>query len=267
MFIGIAAYGLTQGGDDSTLNPIAQAAVRSQDSSGGRTSFQGAISGQAFQHPVEISGQGLFNGTTNRSQLDMTMTVPNPPGRIEMEGVGSGSHFYYRSDLFKKELPEGDEWMGLDLSLGSPSETGAIASASPSGQLGMLRAVSDNFEKLGEKMVRGVNTTGYRSSIDPDRYADYLRGKGAPKAAEEYERVSETTPSHIEVETWIDAKGLVRQATVKSDGQDPHSGDQASFEMTIDFYDYGISPEIELPNPNTVYDLTPTVRSKLGLAG
>jgi len=202
---------------------------------------------------------------TNRNQL--RMIVPTPSGRTEMEGVGNGSHFYLRSELLKSELPEGDEWIGLDLSLGSSSETGAIASASPSGQLAVLRAVSDKVEKLGEKRVRGVETTGYRSPLDPEHYAEYLRGKGSTKAAEEYEQLAKTVPSTTEVETWIDRKGLVRQTVVKSDAHDPRSGGETSTEVTIDFYDYGISPEIKLPNPDTVYDATPMIRSKLGLSG
>jgi hypothetical protein len=184
-----------------------------------------------------------------------------------MEGVGSGSPFYYRSDLLKSALPSGDEWMGLDMSLGSSSETGAVAVASPGEQLAVLRAVSDKFEKLGKKRVRGVETTGYRSSLDPERYAEYLRGKGSMKAAEEYEQLAKTVPSTTDVETWIDGKGLVRQVILKSDAHDPRSGEETSTKMTVDFYDYGISPEIQLPNPDTVYDATPMIRSKLGLGG
>jgi hypothetical protein len=37
--------------------------------------------------------------------------------------------------------------------------------------------------------------------------------------------------------------------------------------MTADFFDFGISPEIQLPNPNTVYDVTSMIRAKLGLNG
>jgi hypothetical protein len=139
-----------------------------------------------------MGGRGLFNGATDRNQL--TMTVPTPSGSMEMEAVGSGSHFYLRSELLKSALPDGDEWMGLDMSLGSPSETGAVASASPNGQLALLRAVSDKVETLGHKRVRGVGTTGYRSPFDPDRYAEYLRGKGSLKVAEAYERVAKAVP-------------------------------------------------------------------------
>lgn len=218
-------------------------------------------------HPIEMRGRGLFNGTTNRSRLKMRIALATPPGRIEMEGVGSGSHFYYKSEKLQSALPDGDEWVGLDMSLGSSSETGAVASASPNEQLAVLRAVSDKVEKLGEKRVRGVETTGYRSSLDPHRYAGYLRGKGSPKAAEEYEQVAKAVPSATEIETWVDRKGLVRRTTMKSDAHDPHSGDETSTEATMDFYDFGISPEIQLPDSDTVYDATPTIRSNLGLDG
>jgi hypothetical protein len=266
LLIGIAAYALTQGGNEVSLNPIAQAAVRTQRSPGGRTSFRATVRGQSLPRPIEMSGRGLFNGTTNRSQLRMTVPTPSG-GRIDMEGVASGSQLYLRSELLKSALPGGDEWMGFDMSLGSSSETGAIASASPSGQLAVLRAVGDKVEKLGEKRVRGVETTGYRSLLDPDHYVEYLRGKGSLKAAEEYERLAKTVPSTTEVETWIDRRGLVRQTTVKSDSHYPRSGHETSTEMTVDFYNFGISPEIQLPNPDTVYDATPIIRSNLGLGG
>jgi hypothetical protein len=261
----VAAYALTQGGNGSSLNPIAQAAVRTQDSSGGKTSISGTVQGQSLAHQIEITGQGVFNGTTNRTELSMTMSGPPSMGEIEMEAIGSGSHGYYRSDKFKSALPDGDEWIGLDLSLGSASETGAISSASPTGQLTMLRAVSNEFEKLGERTVRGVETTGYRSTLDPQSLADYLRGKGSVNAAEQYEQLAKTAPSSTEVETWIDHKGLVRQTLLRAESHDPKSGEKASIEMTVDFYDFGLSPEIQLPDPETVYDATPKLRSELGL--
>jgi hypothetical protein len=35
--------------------------------------------------------------------------------------------------------------------------------------------------------------------------------------------------------------------------------------VVADFYDFGISPDIQLPDSDTVYDATPTIRAKLGL--
>ena len=49
------------------------------------------------------------------------------------------------------------------------------------------------------------------------------------------------------------------------ESRNPVSGEETSTETTADFYDFGISPEIQTPDPDTVYDVTPTLRAKLGL--
>jgi len=263
LLIGVVVYAWTRGGNEASFNPIARAAVRTQRASGGRTAFHATVRAHSLPHAIAMSGQGVFNGRTNRSRL--TLEVPTPAGEFEMEGVGSGSHFYLRSEQLKSGLPEGDEWLGLDMSLGSSSETGAVANADPSAQLAVLRAVSDKVEEIGKKRVRGIETTGYRSALDAGSYARYLRRKGSVKAANQYERLAKAVPSATEVETWIDGKGLVRRTEMTVDSHDPSSGEATTMEMTIDFYDFGISPDVRLPDPATVYDATPTVRSGLGL--
>lgn len=266
LIVGMAAYALTRGGNEVSLNPIAQAAVRTEHMPGGRASFRGTVDVHSLSRPLEMSGSGVFNGTTNRGRLRMTISTPS--GRqIDMDNVADGAHVYMRSRQLKAGLPDGDKWTGVDMSLGSPSEADALASASPAGQLAYLRAVSDRFEKLGEKKVHGIETTGYRSVVDPDRFVEYARGKGSLKAAEEYEQLTKAAPSTTEVETWIDHRDLIRQMTLKVDSHDPSSGQETTMEMTADFSHFGISPEIKLPDPDTVYDATDEVRSKVGLGG
>jgi hypothetical protein len=55
--------------------------------------------------------------------------------------------------------------------------------------------------------------------------------------------------------------------TMKVDTHDPSSGDATSMDVTVDFSHFGISPEIQLPDPDSVYDATNLVRSKVGLGG
>lgn len=66
--------------------------------------------------------------------------------------------------------------------------------------------MSDEFQNLGKRTIRGVQTTGYRATVDINRYADYLRSKGADEAAKDYERVAEVAPTAAEIETWIDGE-------------------------------------------------------------
>lgn len=147
------------------------------------------------------------------------------------------------------------------------SETPVPANSDPSAELSQLRAVSNEFETLGKEKIRGAETTGYRSKIDIRRLAAYLRDEGSAKVAQQYERLAETTPTTTEVETWIDGKGLIRRMKMMVDSRDRSSGDRAMTVMTANFFDFGISPKIQLPNPSTVYDVTPIIRAKLGLNG
>lgn len=265
LLIVVVVFALTQGGSGTSLNPIAQAAALTEESSGARVSFHGTVQKGSPPNPVPFSGEGVFDGQTNRSQMTFTFSTPN--GELEMEGIGGGSKMYFKSKLLQSGLPDGDEWLGFDASLGDSSETGVGANSDPSAQLDLLRAVSDKFETLGQKRIRGVETTGYRSTFDPNHYADYLREKGSVNAARDYERVAETAPSTAEVETWIDGKKLVRRIEMKVNVKDPSSGEETSTTIIEDFYDFGISPEIQLPDPSSVYDVTSKIRAQLGLEG
>lgn len=262
VLVGLVVYSLAQGGSDPSLNPIAEAAVRTQDSPGGRYIFHGTFEGQALPHPVVMTGTGLFNGETNRARLDLLVSTPS--GKVRMESVGSGSQFYYRSKLFK-DLPAEDEWMGIDASLGAASEGAFPVSSDPTAALTQLRAVSDKFERLGPKRIRGVETEGYRSTLDADSLPTYLREKGADQAAEKYERLAETAPTTTEIETWIDGKGLVRRMRTIAHTRDSSSGKESVMTVTGDFFDFGISPAIDLPDPDKVYDVTPLLEEKLEL--
>jgi hypothetical protein len=262
--VAIAVTLLTKGGGRNSLNPIAQAAAVTAESSGARFSLHGTVEQGSPPQPVPVSGAGVLNGQAHRSQ--MTFTMSTPEGEVEMEAIGDGSEVYLKSSLFKS-LPDGDEWVGYDAALGNASETTVGASSDPSQQLGLLRGVSDEFQNLGKRTIRGVPTTGYRAALDIGRYAEYLRSKGDDRAANDYERVAEVAPTTAEIETWIDRKKLVRQTKVTTHTRDASTGETSSTMTTMDLDDFGISPEIQLPDPSTVYDVTSKVRAQLGLDG
>jgi hypothetical protein len=220
LVIAIVVFASAQGGDEVSLNPIAQAAVRTEESPGARALLR-ATAQKSGSGLIEMSGQGAYNGRTGRSE--MTITAHGPTGDIKLHAVASGTHMYLKSKAFQSELPGDAEWMGLDLGEGTQSDAALSSNSDPSSQLDLLKSVSDEFETLGKDTIRGVKTTGYRSTLD----------------------------TGLEVETWIDGKGLVRRARIKGSPSDPTSVD-----MTVDFYDFGISPDIKLPDPDTVFDAT-----------
>jgi len=221
LVIAIVVFASVQGGDEVSLNPIAQAAVRTQESPGARILLHATAQKQAGSDPIEMSGQGAYNGQTGRSEV--TISAHGPTGEMKLRSVASESHIYFKSKAFQSEIPGDDEWMGLDLSQYAHSEDALSSNSDPSSQLDLLKSASDEFETLGKETIRGVKTTGYRGTID----------------------------TGAKFETWIDGKGLVRRARIKGSPSDP-----VSVDMTVDFYDFGISPDIELPDPDTVFDAT-----------
>lgn len=221
LVIAIVVFALAQGGGEDSLNPIAQAAVRTEESPGARTLFHATARKQSGSGPIEMSGQGAYNGQTDRSE--MTITAHGPTGDMKLQAVASGTHMYFKSEAFQSELPGNDEWMGLDLGQDTPSDAALSSDSDPSSQLDLLKSVSDEFETLGKETIRGVKTTGYRGTLD----------------------------TGLGFEAWIDGKGLVRRTRIKASPSDP-----TSVTMTVDFYDFGISPDIKLPDPDTVFDAT-----------
>jgi hypothetical protein len=221
LVIAIVVFASVQGGGEVSLNPIAQAAVRTQESPGARALFRATAHTKSGSGVIEMSGQGAYNGQTDRSE--MTITAHGPTGEMKLRAVAGGTHMYFKSKAFQSELPGDDEWMGLDLSQYTQSDPALSSNSDPSSQLDLLKSASDEFETLGKETIRGVKTTGYRGTLD----------------------------TGLEFETWIDGKGLVRRMRIKGSPSEPGAVD-----MTVDFYDFGISPEIELPDPDTVFDAT-----------
>lgn len=264
LVIAVAVTLLTNAGGEASLNPIAQAATITSELPGARFSVHGTVQQSSLPQPISTSGDGVLNSKVQRSQ--MTLTMSTPKGEVEMEAIGDGSEIYLKSSLFKS-LPDGDEWVGYDAALGHSSEITGGAGSNPSEQLDLLQGVSDEFQNLGERTIRGVQTTGYRATLDIDHYVDYLRGKGDDRAAKDYERVAEVAPTTAEIETWIDDKKLIRQTKAITHTRDPSSGEEGSTTMTMNLYDFGLSPEVQPPDPATVYDVTSKIQAQLGLNG
>jgi hypothetical protein len=263
ILIVLVAYAWSRGEGEYSLNPIAEAAARTQEAPGARFEIHAVYSVPAASQSVTMHGEGVFNGTTGRSRV--TLTVPVPPREVTMEAVGDEHTIYMRSELFSTELPGGKEWMAIEPGLGSSSETSFASSSDPGTQLEALRAVAGGVETVGKESIGGVETTRYRGGFDLDEYADRLRDNGSEEAADQYERLAEAVPSTTDVEAWIDAEGLVRRMRIVMDMKDPTTGLVNSMDMTEDFSDFGIAPEISLPDPETVFDATPLAKAELGL--
>jgi hypothetical protein len=234
-----------QGGDDDgPLNAIAKAAERTQREPGGRASMHTIISSPARSESFTITGRMVFDAE-DRSRAVLTVPRPDSDGSVKMRVIGEGSVMYMRSSLLGP-LPDGREWMSLDLSFAEEPETPLPVNGDAKGELALLEAVTGDVQKLGKEDVRGVPTTRYRGTVEED------------------EEEEEGTP--LQIEAWIDADGLVRRMRFVKSQPREGGGGSMTIDMRMDFFDFGFAPKIDVPEPSEVFDATALAQEEVGLS-
>jgi hypothetical protein len=242
-------------GEDSTASPfepIADAAERTSGYQGARVAVTGRIDLSELPAPVNYEGQGVFNGHTQRGR--MTLSSDGPGESFPLTSVSEGASVYIRSPIFAAALPPGKAWMKVDAGSEALLQARSLGQADPSRQLDVLRAVGEDAEDLGPATVRGVPTTHYRATVDLAVQAQQLRDQGLAEAADQVERTAELSGGGIPVEVWIDDLGRVRRI-VQTIPLSEAAGD-AEMTMSMELYDFGIEPEVVIPPPGDVHDLT-----------
>jgi hypothetical protein len=260
-------------GDDGGLpglTPLAQAAERTAEYPGARMAIEGGLEIPGSGAALTMEGQGEYNGTTGLSRITLGAELPPeaaeqlPGGRFEVEQVSEARPgtvvMYMRSEAFG-ELPGGAEWMKLDL---SEQVGGQVQSVDPREQLKMLRS-SDDLEELGTERVRGVPTTHYKATVDQREEVERLRDEGEDSAADFLETVIEVNDGDatVGVEAWVARDKTVRRLKMEvpfSMGAAPAG---TSMLMTLELYDFGIEPHIDLPSESDVFDASDIAREEM----
>jgi len=248
------------GGSDGPLNAIASAAERTQNEPGGRATMDVTISSSSRPAPFTITGQMVFNAE-GRTKAVITVPRPDSDGSVKMHAISDGTFMYMRSSQFGS-LPEGREWMGLDLSLGQGPDAPLPANVDAKEELELLESASGDVRKLGVEDVRGVRTTHYRGTVGVAKQTERLREDGM----EDLASVTEKKGAPAEVEVWIDADGLLRRMRIVQ--TQPGEGDDGptAIDMRMDFLEFGIDPKIDVPDSSEVFDMTPLLKEKLGVS-
>lgn len=263
--VALVVFASQRGGDNDDggpFNAIAQAAATTQGEGGGRVTMQSVISSPSKPEPLKISGQMSFDAK-DRTSAVLKFSNPETDQPAQMEMVSDGATVYMRSSLFGS-LPDGREWMSLDLASAAGLDEDALlpGEADAKGELELLEETS-GVHKLGKGEVNGVPTTHYGGTISASENADRLREKGGD---EDFAALIEEQGSAIRVEAWIDGDELVRRMKIVQtqpgeDGEGP-----TTMNMRMDFFDFGIEPHIDAPHSSQVYDATSLAKEELGLS-
>lgn len=251
----VAAIGLLltmPGGSKTTstaLSPIAQAAERTARVSGAR--FTGTGSGSFEGGSMTMTMSGVYDSGAQRSRVDASMQATGPESiSMSISGVQDGLVTYMSSPLLTGQLPNGAQWIRVDYSqLGADSSDVASTPMDGREMLDQLAAISGETQTVGRESVRGVTTTRYRGTLD---------------LTEDAPELSEASSGAVDV--WIDRKSLVRrvdmQIFVALPGETP-----AQIAMSVEFFDFGIKPDIAIPAANDTVDFTQLGQQALEVTG
>jgi len=256
-----------------SLDPVAAAATKTENAGAARIRLAMTIEGQG--KAARIRGTGAMDGTSSKMtfELGSLMGLTGLPsaarsqlrhGPLQEVALEQDGDYvvYLRLGILASELPEGKQWIKLDVSkLGKSAglDVGKLLSAGgqvqPTDLLSTLQSAGARVHKLGSATIGGAATTQYRVTID---MAKLLQSKGLTNpllsgAAAQMKTLTENV--------WIGEDGLVRRIALRYGL--PVAG-SPTMTMAMDIYDYGARVDIAAPPSDQVFDATQFARQGLG---
>lgn len=255
-FVVLASQKGGDGGGGGPLNAIAQAAEKTRHEPGARVAVRMTVT-EPGSKPTPMWGRMVYDDEAHARAV-LTVLPPGSDESFQMNMVTDGTTMYMSSRHFGS-LPDGAEWMKLDFGFAQNPELPVPGNPDAVRQLELLEVASDDIEKLGREKVGGVPTTHYSGTVSVDRQAERLRDVGADELAERVE--GEGSPTAIEA--WIDDRGLMRRMRIVQTSPQVEGDGTGTIAMRMDFSDFGIEPEIEVPDSGEVFDATSIVEEGL----
>ncbi len=251
-------------GGEADLNPIAEAAEQTQSLSGARMDIDVTYTTRGGGVTVRAHGDGEINWRTGRERASLTLPIPDKP--LTIQTVSDGDTVYIQTSKELEQLPPGKRWVGISPFQGHDASSTLAGGADADQLLKGLEACGAKIQDAGEETIDGVSTERYRGQIPLLGLVRKMRKDGQVASAQALENSLGKTADSIPVEVWIDDEGIVRRLrevpTLQTGGND-----DLSMDIRIDFHDFGVEPDISVPPPDEVLDLTPLVRARLGAVG
>lgn len=240
---------LNGSGGESPLNPnpVAAAAQRTQEVPGLRMNMTMRFTTESSP-PTTVSGKGTFNGEDNLGEFTYSAALDGR--QMKFDAITSEDAWYFRYPQFASRMPEGKEWLKLE---GFPGQEdlSSPGTGNPDESLGMLRATGD-VHKLGRAKIGHVQTTRYRVTMSPEGIVQSLHEQGKDELAEQLEGGQAQIVGPVHAEVFITPNGMLRRmrtvTTVLADGK------TVTTEVRADLFDYGIHPQIQVPDDSQVLE-------------
>lgn len=262
LLILVVVNSLLNGGESPfDPNPVAAAAERTAEAPGMRMRMTMQLKTESSP-PVTITGEGVYNGESNLAEISYEGAAPQG-GRLIFDAILGDEGWYFRYPRLTGKMPEGKEWLKLE---GFPGQKDISTPgvASPDESLEMLRGAG-SVERLGRAEIGQEATTRYRVTQTPAEIAQVLRSEGKDELAEALESASSQLTGPVRSEVFIGDDEMMHRMRMQSTSL--ADGKLVRTELRMDFSDFGIKPNIQVPDDSRVYDLTPLLEEKLESLG
>ena len=219
---------------------------------------------------IEVKGEkktlpldGALDFETGAFQFSYDMSGLGVPGmgnaKIDARMV-DGVMYMNLGALGGTSMTHGKSWVKIDLAslgLGKGSSGGGLGDANPGGSLDALRGAGD-VQTVGTETVRGVETTHYRATIDPQKAID----QAPERLRAQVRKGLEGNGASIPVDVWIDGDGQDRKISMEMT-----STKAGTVAMTMEYYDFGVAVNVNAPPADDVYDFSQLFGGMRNLGG
>jgi hypothetical protein len=242
-------------------NPVAAAAERTAAVPGMRMKMTMTIDTEAAG-PTTIVGKGAYNGESNLAEIAYSASSPQGE-QLDFDAVLGEDAWYFRYPQFAAQMPEGKEWVKLE---GFPGqkEMSAPGVGSPDESLQMLR-VTGAVQRLGQAKIGKTQTTHYRVTMTAAGIVNGLRSQGKDELAEQVESSAAEMVGPVHAEVFVTKAGMLRRMQLVS--ATLADGHAVTTTIQADLFDFGIKPDVRIPEDSQVLDISPLLESKLDELG
>ncbi|HET7454123.1 MAG TPA: hypothetical protein VFJ76_01220 [Solirubrobacterales bacterium] len=229
-------------------NPVAAAAQRTEEVPGMRMNMRMRFTTESSP-PSTVTGHGTFNGEDNLAEFTYNAAVSGQ--QMQFDAILGGDAWYFRYPQFAGQMPEGKEWIKLE---GFPGQEDLSSPGvgSPDESLGMLRANGD-VQRLDRARIGRLQTTRYRVTMSPEGIVQSLHDQGKDELAEQLEAAQAQIVGPVHAEVFITPNGMLRRMRTTTTAL--AESKTVTTEIRADLFDYGIHPEIHLPDDSQVLEL------------
>lgn len=259
LLIAVVVNAILHGGG---IDPVAAAAERTATMPGARIALDVSYHVEGESESIDGHGGGAYNARTGRSRAHLALPVSAET--VTIHSVSDAHGVYLRAPNLDAALPPGKEWTLIEPLLGHFTVTAFSTNGGVQSAIEALKAVEDS-ERLGLETVRGDQATHYRGTFEFSHEAQILRQSGNDTLAQRVERLAEEFPDPIPLEVWVDERGLARKIRIVEPLPEVTGGRVLTMDLSMELFDFGSEPKIELPPPSTVLDYTPVARAELQL--